>query len=83
MVGKIVGVYIFKSKGKEGKPPKEWAKVMVQQDFPEESVSAGVRVDSVLCSPDRLPEKTLKDMINHKYHISTNNNFASEFYKVE
>ena len=80
MQGKVVGIYGFESKAKDGKPSKTWVKIYIQQDMPENGF--GVRVENLLVSPDRLP-MLQKDMVGKHFVISTNNNFASDFYCIE
>ena len=49
MQGKVVGIYGFESKAKDGKPSKTWVKIYIQQDMPENGF--GVRVENLLVSP--------------------------------
>lgn len=80
MRGKIIGAYGFDSKAKEGKPSRPWVRLFIQQDMPEGGY--GVCVENLLVSPERLPT-TLKEMVNKTWQISTNNNFASDFYLID
>lgn len=76
MQGKVVGIYLFTSK----KNNSEWARVFVQQDMPEGGF--GYRVDNIMCTPNRLPMSP-KDMVGKSFFISTNNNFASDFFCID
>ena len=83
MQGKIVGGYVKKCD--EGKKWGSSATLFIQQDLPSGSSvleSEGFCVRSVVCEGSRLPDK-LKNMVGHTYFISTNNNFASDFFKVD
>lgn len=75
MQGKIVGGYLFNSK----KSGSEWANLYVQVIPPEGSV--GICVEKLMCSSNRLP-KPLANMLNKNYFISTQNNFASDFFEL-
>lgn len=76
MQGKIVGGYSFKSK----KSNTEWCNIYVQP-IPAPDNLFGMCVEKLMCSTDRLPEP-LNKMVGSNYFISTNNNFASDFFKL-
>lgn len=81
MQGKIVGGYVKKCE--EGKKWDSSATLFVQQEMPSGCLdSEGFCVRSIMCEGKRLPDK-LKNMVGHTYFISTNNNFASDFFKVD
>ena len=78
MQGKIVGGYLFNSK----KTGSEWANIYVQVPLPENAIGgSGICVEKLMCSANRLP-KPLVNMVNKNYFISTQNNFASDFFEL-
>lgn len=79
MRGKVVGIYGFTSKAKEGKPSRDWVKIYIECQMPEGGL--GQCVENLLVSPDRLPMNQ-KEMVGKVFQISTNNNFASDFYCI-
>lgn len=82
MQGKIVGGYVKKCS--EGKKWDSSATLFVQQELPSGDniiQSDGYCVRSVVCQSSRLPD-SIKNMVGHTYAISTNNHFASEFFKI-
>ena len=81
MKGKIIGGYVKKCD--EGKKWNTSAMLFIEQDFPSGVLdSKGVCVRSVCCEGSRLPAK-ISDMVGKTYFISTQNNFASDFYEVK
>ena len=75
MQGKIIGGFLFESK----KTRQQWCNLFVQVQSPQNSI--GICVEKLMCTPDRLPD-SLANMYGHNYFISTNNNFASDFFKL-
>lgn len=75
MQGKIVGGYTFVSK----KNNMEWCNLYVEVPAPDGAF--GICVEKLMCSVQRLPEP-LNKMIHGTYFISTQNNFASDFYRL-
>lgn len=83
MQGKIVGGYLKKCD--DGKSWNTSATLFIQQEMPSGDKileSDGYCVKSVVCNGVRLPDK-IKNMVGHTYFVSTNNNFASEFFKID
>lgn len=79
MNGRIIGGYAFSSKAKDGKPSKDYVRLVIEQPMPEGG--HGINVEVKICEPSRLP-CTIKDMIGKYYAISTNNNFIADFYEL-